>query len=227
MKEQLKEAAVKETTDNLSRRRFLNYAGLAGAGLLIASCKKNDDNEPVITDDAIDFGSGDRGLLNYAFALEQLEAAFYTKVCSSFPAGLLVEQQQALMEIRDHEIVHREFLRNVLRENVIQDLQFDFSSVDFSDMGNVLRTAAEMESTGVSAYLGIVPMFTTAENMLAAMKIASVEGRHNAYIRESGQIGFVNTTDANSLDIPLAPNEVIAKTAKYFKETLSTRHLPK
>jgi hypothetical protein len=33
----------------------------------------------------VDLGAGDTGVLNYAYALEQLEAAFYTEVWSNIP----------------------------------------------------------------------------------------------------------------------------------------------
>ncbi|MBI3883224.1 MAG: hypothetical protein HY305_03170 [Sphingobacteriales bacterium] len=59
-------AAVTEETAHLSRRKFLGYIGGASALLATAataaSCKKNHD------DTGVDFGSGDTGILNYAYA---------------------------------------------------------------------------------------------------------------------------------------------------------------
>ncbi|MGB7786940.1 MAG: ferritin-like domain-containing protein [Salinimicrobium sp.] len=66
-----------------SRRNFLKIGSLAvvGSGLLLA-CSSDDDmtNTPMEPGATFDLGSGDLGILNYAYALEQLEAAFYTNV---------------------------------------------------------------------------------------------------------------------------------------------------
>lgn len=61
----------------VARRSFLRYsgAGLAVGGLLLAGCSKDSDTNPAAG--LLDVGSGDTGVLNYAYALEQLEAAFY------------------------------------------------------------------------------------------------------------------------------------------------------
>ena len=68
------------------RRNFLKMSGLGAmvAGLVLVGC--NDDMEPMYTE-AFDLGMGDVGVLNYAYALEQLEADFYTKVVNNFYTG--------------------------------------------------------------------------------------------------------------------------------------------
>ena len=55
------------------RRNFLKMSGLGAmvAGLALVGC--NDDMETMYTE-AFDLGMGDVGVLNYAYALEQLEA---------------------------------------------------------------------------------------------------------------------------------------------------------
>src|SRR5580704_15619930 len=87
---------------NMARRSFLRYAGAGAAsvGLLaVASCKKdssNPSNNAVGIRNAaalnsanhIDIGSGDLGILNFAYALEQLEAAFYIQVISTPYSGI-------------------------------------------------------------------------------------------------------------------------------------------
>lgn len=97
----------KEGTTNVSRRNFLGIAGgtLAGAALLTVGCDEND----LPNDGSIDLGSGDFGILNYAYALEQLEAAFYIQVVNSFYAGASDLEKAYLTDIRDHEVAHREF----------------------------------------------------------------------------------------------------------------------
>ncbi|MCY7357249.1 MAG: ferritin-like domain-containing protein, partial [Rudanella sp.] len=68
------------------RRLFLRYAGVATGALLIQSCVDKDSMTtplPGTGVTTVDLGTGDVGILNYAYALEQLEAAFYTQVIAT------------------------------------------------------------------------------------------------------------------------------------------------
>ena len=56
----------------LHRRRFLKYSGLAVASTAVISVT-GCDNDDKRQDLGVDLGSGDVGILNYAYALEQLE----------------------------------------------------------------------------------------------------------------------------------------------------------
>ena len=94
-----------------SRRKFLGYVGASSALLVTASsCDKDDDNN---NNTGVDLGSGDVGILNYAYALEQLEAAFYTQVVANagFTSIFNSTEQSFMVDIRDHEIAHREFFK--------------------------------------------------------------------------------------------------------------------
>src|SRR3954469_7311379 len=124
---------------NVSRRRFLTYAGLSATVLSAASCKKVIEEIKDYTKDPADngknvvnLGSGDIGILNYAYALEQLEAAFYTQVVVSPSTGLSVAEMSLLKDIRDHEVAHREFFKAALSGNAIPSLDVDFSSINFA-----------------------------------------------------------------------------------------------
>src|SRR3954471_10430322 len=87
----------------MARRSFLRYAGasVAAIGVLsVASCTKGTDNNmdgkygmPNPTGAGIDIGAkSDFAILNYAYALEQLEAAFYIKVVSSMYTGASTDE---------------------------------------------------------------------------------------------------------------------------------------
>jgi hypothetical protein len=123
MKEELKETSATHTERDLSRRRFLGYASIAGAGLLVASCSKDDDDDPAVANTGdVDLGSGDTGLLNYIYSLAQLHAAFYTKMCTPMLiTQITAEELKSFPEIRDHKIAHRELLRNILKGKAIPD----------------------------------------------------------------------------------------------------------
>ncbi|MBW2961928.1 ferritin-like domain-containing protein [Mesonia aestuariivivens] len=172
------------------RRQFLKMSGLAIAGSgLILSCSDDDDFTENVPD-LFDLGSGDLGVLNYAYALEQLEADFYTKVVNgSYWSGAAAEEKQILEDLYNHEVNHREFFKAALNANfdaelvLPESLEFDFSTVNFSNRDSVLETAQLLEDTGVKAYNGAGKLIETAAYLVIAGKIVSVEARHAAAIR--------------------------------------------
>jgi hypothetical protein len=180
---------------------------------------------------AVPLGSGDIGLLNYAYALEQLEAAFYTTVVASLYAGASAEETQILTDIRDHEVIHREFLKTLLGTNAIQELQIDFASVDFASRASVLGTAKDIEDLGVSAYNGAGYLFDEPDNLLAVGKIVSVEARHSAVIRDlvSGGTDFAgdDVVNSNGLDAFRQPNQVVPAAAAYIVTPIDFTGLPR
>jgi len=224
-----KEATPAATT--IHRRKFLLYTGgFASAAALIAtaSCKKNDNNNN--NPNAIDLGSGDVGILNYAYALEQLEAAFYTMVVASTTTGMSTSEMNLFKDIRDHEVAHREFFKSALGSNAIPGLEVNFSSIDFTKRDSILATAKAFEDLGVSAYNGAGPLLKDANNLIVAGKIVSVEARHAAYIRDiisNGSFADNTAVDANGLDLSRTPDEVLGVAKTYLKSTLNASNLPK
>ena len=212
-----------EQSPNMARRSFLRYAGVrvAGLGVLgMVSCKK--DKGPEVANTGIDIGAnGDLAILNYAYALEQLEAAFYIQVAATPFSGITTAETSLLTDIRDHEITHREFFKAALGTNAIQALTPDFSSIDFSSRTKVLTTAQAFEDLGVAAYNGAGYLIKDAGYLTLAGKIVSVEARHAAYIRNLVNPGsFADNTilDANGLDKQKTIGEVLA-TANTFLKT--------
>ncbi len=180
---------VLQKNDN-SRRQFLKMGGLAvvGSSLLLYGCSNDDDN--MQPQEVFDLGSGDVGILNYAYALEQLEAAFYTQVLSgSYWMGADANEKRILEDLRNHEVIHREFLKTAISSvaessKVLPELEFDFSSVNFTNRMSVLNTAKLLEDTGVAAYNGAGKLLSNTTFLLIAGKIVSVEARHAAAIRD-------------------------------------------
>lgn len=215
-----------------SRRKFLQYAG--GAGLIatgLASCRKYFDypHGGGGNGKTIDLGKGDIGILNYAYALEQLEAAFYTKVIANPFYGMKDKEKSLLMDIRDHEIAHREFFKNALGSNAIPALEVNFSSISFSSRDSVLATAKAFEDLGVSAYNGAGKLIATPDYLTIAGKIVSVEARHAAYIRDlisNGSFADSTVIDANGLDKSNTPPDVIVIANTYLKTKVSGKNLP-
>lgn len=227
---------LQKTENNVSRRKFLTYAGLSATVLGAASCRKfviadempgkgpNDNPKNVVN-----LGSGDIGILNYAYALEQLEAAFYIKVAANFYSGVTEKERIYLEDIRDHEIVHREFFKTVLGNKAIGSLDLNFSSINFSSRDSVLGTAKAFEDLGVSAYNGAGELLASADNLLLAGKIVSVEARHAATIRDLISYGsFADRTvvDGMGLDVVRTPPEVLQIAGTYINTKIIANNLP-
>jgi hypothetical protein len=205
---------------NMARRSFLRYAGVgvAGIGVMAAtSCRKDHDITPTT---GIDIGArNDFAILNYAYALEQLEAAFYIQVASTMFTGATAAEISAFTDIRDHEVAHREFFKKALAGNAIQALTPDFSKIDFSNRAKVLAAAQTFEDLGVAAYNGAGYLIQNADYLTIAGKIVSVEARHAAYIRNLVNPGsFADSTilDANGMDKQLAIPQVLAAANTYL-----------
>ena len=216
-------------TANLKRRSFLQYAGAGAAGvaLIAAGCKK--DNNPGMSNGGVDLGSGDIGILNYAYALEQLEAAFYDAVVKNPYANISATELALLTDIRDHELAHREFFKRALGTSAIQALEVNFSSINFGVRQSVLATAKAFEDLGVSAYNGAGKLIKSADYLVIAGKIVSVEARHAALIRDlidNGSFAASDVIDANGLDVARAPKDVLALAQGFIKTTINGSNLP-
>ena len=215
----------------ISRNKFLKYSGatVAATGLILAGC--NDDEAGGSSTTRVDLGSGDTGILNYAYLLEQLEAAFYVQVMTT-PYDFMGDEETILSEIRDHELAHRDFFKAALGNAAIQQVKFDFSSVNFNDRASVLGTAKAFEDLGVSAYNGAGKLISDPNYLLLAGKIVSVEARHAAAIRDlisPFTASFAGNDVVNSttgLDVANTPTAVLTSAAMYVKATVKFDNLP-
>ncbi|MBC8052899.1 MAG: ferritin-like domain-containing protein [Sphingobacteriaceae bacterium] len=219
----------------VQRRSFLKYAGAGAAGiaLVAAGCKRSDhsslmDEMPAA---GVSFGMGDVGILNYAYALEQLEAAFYTQVINSKFGGMTATETALLTDIRDHEIAHREFFKAAITAagaTPIGNLEVNFSTIDFGNRASVLGTAKAFEDLGVAAYDGVGYLLKTDAYLVLAGKIVSVEARHAAYIRELLEVNSFlgDQVDAYSVNVSKTPLEVLAIAGTYIKTKIDPSSLP-
>ena len=226
----------------LKRKSFLKYTALSGSALVLGldACKKSNNNPGQPGTSTVDVGSGDPGILNFAYALEQLEAAFYIKVNASFYTNITSAEQAILTDIMNHEVAHRDFFKAALASAAIPTLSFDFSSVNFSDRTSVLSTAKALEDTGVSAYNGAGQYIVSPTYLTLAGKIVSVEARHASAIRDllnplSADFAGDDVVNATSgLDYSRTPNATdathpmsIVATANTFLTTkISATKLP-
>ncbi|TDQ06425.1 ferritin-like domain-containing protein [Pedobacter metabolipauper] len=217
-------------TAPLQRRSFLQFAGAGAAGvaLVAAGCKKDRGDLMTSTGVTLDF-KDDFGILNYAYALEQLEAAFYVQVVKTPYASMPANELALLTDIRDHEVAHREFFKNALSTAAIGSLEVNFSKIDFSSRASVLGTAKAFEDLGVSAYNGAGKMIKSVDYLLLAGKIVSVEARHAALIRDLLENGtFANTevvAASTGLDTSRTPAAVLAIAGGFIKTEVKAINL--
>lgn len=206
----------------IKRRSFFMYAGAtAGAtALVLAGCKDdNNTNSP----STVNVGTADIGVLNYAYALEQLEAGFYTSLrTGTYYTGLGPTSAEKLIldDLYYHEVIHRDFFKVALGTNAIKALTPDFSKIDFSSRTSVLGAAKAFEDLGVAAYNGAARFITQPGYLFIAGKIVSVEARHAAIIRdlvtENSFVGSdIIDLAGNSLEMSKLPSVVVA-TANTF-----------
>ncbi|RXK82949.1 ferritin-like domain-containing protein [Filimonas effusa] len=213
---------------SVSRRKFLRYAGLSGGLVAAAAACSKSKNDNGFNSGAY-MGSGDIGILNYAYALEQLEAAFYTQVALTPYSGITALETALLTDIRDHEIAHREFFKKALGNSALPSLEVNFSSVTFGSRDSVLATAKTFEDLGVSAYNGAGRLIVNSDYLELAGKIVSVEARHAAYIRDlisNGSFADSSVVDASGLDKSRKPIEVLTMAKPFIKTALNASDLP-
>ncbi|OGX86571.1 Tat (twin-arginine translocation) pathway signal sequence containing protein [Hymenobacter lapidarius] len=223
----------------IKRRSFFMYAGAtAGASaLVLAGCSDDsDDNKPNLpkgnsttANGAISLGSGDVGVLNFAYALEQLEADFYAKV-AALPNGATILGATAFtffQQIAKHEAIHRDFFKAAITRDAagqtLRGLTPKYPAATFTDRANILATAKTFEDLGVSAYNGAGKLIKTPAYLVLAGQIVSVEARHAAYIRDlvtPGSFAADDVVNAVGLDVARTPAEVLAAAQDFITEKL-------
>lgn len=232
----LANAEAQTGTEGYNRRKFLSALGLGTAGAaLLTSCGHNDFYDQFRKNDGatIDF-KDDIGILNYAYALEQLEAAFYTEVVAKSGSVFSASQNAFFNDIKLHEIAHREFFKKALGSNAIGNLEVNFSSVNFMNKDSVLATAKAFEDLGVAAYNGAGYKIMTEAYLVIAGQIVSVEARHAAWVRDqisNGSFSDLNSLSAlgadnsKGLDAALPPSQVLPIAANFIKTKLDIKNL--
>ncbi|HEY4215804.1 MAG TPA: ferritin-like domain-containing protein [Gemmatimonadaceae bacterium] len=231
-----------------TRRSFLKLLGVGGTIVLMptvfAACGDSDAVPTGVTGTTgaavtLDL-TNDFGILNYAYALEQLEAAFYTAVVASTAFGsMTAEQQEVMLDLRNHEVIHREFFKSALGSNAIPALTLNATVVasTLTSTAIILQNAEAFEDLGVSAYNGAGKYLASADYLLIAGKIVSVEARHAAAIRDmrdtlgvtggdTANTRFAGNSVVNSagLDVKLEPSSVLARVGatKLVSNTITT-----
>jgi len=238
-------SSASQLLDGKTRRDFIRLMGVGGAAIflpsVLTSCSDDDDNDgidggPIGPPNSgaplvIDFAKGDTAVFQFAYALEQLEADFYTKVVASM-GGFPAADQSLLRDVKNHEVIHREALKIILGPANDFTVNTNYGNLNFADRTAVLTTARTFEDLGVAAYNGAAQYISDVNNLLLAGKIASVEARHAAAIRDliapkSGSQGDTGTSFApKAFDDAFRPSKVAAAAQPFVVERLTLNNAP-
>ena len=227
--------------DGRTRREFLKLVGLGGAVIFLPSVLVSCNSTSGITGPpgsggplVIDFAKGDTAVLQFAYALEQLEADFYTKVVANFSgSNFSADDKTVLTDVKYHEVIHREALKAVLGTSNDFTVHTNYGGLNFQDRASVLGAAKTFEDLGVAAYNGAAQYLTSTANLLVAGKIVSVEARHAAAIRDMISPKTGGPTGANmdsfapkSFDDVFSPAKVAASAQGFVVEKLTFNNAP-
>jgi rubrerythrin len=191
------DGAVRETAaeamdalDGDTRSQFLRRAGLAGGavagggailGALAPSALafSNGDRPPVKP-----FGKGDIGVLNFALALEYLEATFYNEASGHqhrHPFLHKAQERTFLKTVTHDENQHVKALKSALGSNAIKKPSFNFHG-DNAHRDRFLTAAFTFENEGVAAYSGQAFNIKNPAYLAAALSIVTIEARHASVV---------------------------------------------
>ena len=178
--------------------------------------------------------AGRTGVLNYAYALEQLEAAFYAAVVADSAFGTIfnADEQNVFNDLLAHEVAHREYFQAKILEQggtPIRGLRTDFSAVNFGDRTSVLETARTFEDLGVAAYNGAGILINQVDPLVNAGEIVSVEARHAAAIRDIidpndfafDELFAGGDSEGFAIERSLAPAAVLAAAAPFIQNEIT------
>jgi hypothetical protein len=174
---------------------FLRGAAMAAAGIGLAALASPrraaaQGTKPTLTFADIP-GTGDIKVLQYALALETLEADLYAQAITrltALGAGSNNAAFQYVQQFAQIEADHRDFLRGALGSSAITapgqplaNASFDFG-INSLDENGVLNLLYLVEDTGTKAYLGAIPFFDTYTYIAVAGGIQATEARHTAAV---------------------------------------------
>ncbi|MDQ6718842.1 MAG: ferritin-like domain-containing protein [Gemmatimonadota bacterium] len=228
-------SSAEQLFDSKSRRSFLKLIGVGGAMVFLPSVLTKCNSSNSITGPntgsplVIDFSKGDIAVLQFAYALEQLEADFYTNVVANFSGSDIPAAEQTILnDIKNHEVIHRNALKAVLGASNDFSVTTTYGGLNFKNRAAVLATAKTFEDLGVAAYNGAAQYLSDVNNLLVAGKIVSVEARHASAIRDllnpktAGSLGFAPT----AFDEAYSPAKVAASAQGYVVEMLQFKNAP-
>ena len=232
MSEALVVAYPDQLMQSTTRRGFVRMLGAGGAVVMLPGVFSACATTPApgaMADGGLRFDlRSDVGIFRLVHTLEQLEAAFYTSVVAhaSFTSFFNAAERELFTDLRNVEIVHREFLRTALGSQAVPDVTGSINAATLNAIlasrEGIIGAARLFEHLGVSGLNGAGKYLQDARNLLLAGKFVSVEARHAAALRDiappagvSAATAFAgdDIVDGNGMDVKLEAGAVLDRAA--------------
>ena len=166
------------------RRAIVAGGAAAAGGVLLAGLPRLASSAPSPKED--------ERIFNFILELEYVKAAFYREAAESGELG--GEALRLAQVLSEHERAHVDFFRTELGNAAGDEPSFDFGDAT-TNADRFMESALLLEENAVSAYVGQGANLTR-ERMVPFGRIASVEGRHAAWVRDIlGRNAAPNTAD--------------------------------
>jgi hypothetical protein len=129
--------------------------------------------------------------MNFASMLQQLQYQYYATSFAVYQGyvGATALEFTVIQRLWTHHSGVRTLFRRATPDPVTTDMQFEFSNVDFSNRTQVLEYAIKLEDIATAAMHGILRHAPDDATLTLLSKIASVEARHSATLRDLVDIG--------------------------------------
>ena len=184
----------------LSRAQLLHRGLLAGGGIVVAGVLLGEPPAP-----AESSPEQDAEVLGFVLRLERLQEAFYAEAVRR--GRITDEPREFARVVGGHELAHVAFIEKALGRAAPPAQRYDFGDAT-ADPAAFLETARELEDLTTRAYNAGAPGLSRGA-LTAAARIASVEARHAAWIRDIA--GLNPAPDASE---PLTTPEKVMDTVR-------------
>ncbi|CAG8979982.1 hypothetical protein HYALB_00005155 [Hymenoscyphus albidus] len=161
----------------------------------------------------------DVDVLQFALTLENLETAFYQQGFAMFSddkfaaLGLQPADIANLKSIGGTEATHVTTLNSAIAATGTQPVPVCQYKFGFTDAAGMVATASILENVGVSAYLGAAPLVKSPAILGVAAQIATVESRHQTFIRVASKAVAI----PSAFDTPLGIRNVFTLAAGFIQ----------